>query len=81
MSEHWLCQYKMIKTENPDYIRDDNNHALINTNVNAYKHYVQQRESQKKVVGIEHEVDTLKKDVTEIKEMLMILIKQNSKEN
>ena len=71
----------MIKTENPDYIRDDNNHALINTNVNAYKHYVQQRESQKKVVGIEHEVDTLKKDVTEIKEMLMILIKQNSKEN
>ena len=81
MSEHWLCQYKMIKTENQDYIRDNTNHALINTNVNAYKHYVQQRESQKKVVGIEHEVDTLKKDVTEIKEMLMILIKQNSKEN
>jgi len=71
----------MIKTENPDYIRDDSNHALINTNVNAYKNYVQQRQAQKKVVGIEHEVDTLKKDVTEIKEMLMILIKQNSKEN
>jgi len=71
----------MINTENPDYIRDDSNHALINTNVNAYKNYVQQRQAQKKVVGIEQEVDTLKKDVGEIKEMLMILIKQNSKEN
>jgi len=71
----------MIKTENPDYIRDDNNHALINTNVNAYKQYVQQRQAQKKVIDIEYEVGNLKRDVGEIKEMLMILIKQNSKEN
>jgi len=71
----------MIKTENPDYIRDDSNHALINTNVNAYKNYVQQRQAQKKVIDIEDEVGNLKKDVGEIKEMLMILIKQNSKEN
>jgi hypothetical protein len=71
----------VIKTEREDFLRDQTNHALINTNVNAYKHYVQQRESQKKVVGIEQEVDTLKKDVTEIKEMLMILLKQTNKEN
>ena len=71
----------MIKTENPDYIRDDSNHALINTNVNAYKNYVQQRQAQKKVIDIEDEVGNLKKDVGEIKEILMILIKQNSKEN
>jgi len=71
----------MIKTENPDYIRDDNNHALINTNVNAYKQYVQQRQAQKKVIDIEYEVGNLKRDVGKIKEMLMILIKQNSKEN
>jgi hypothetical protein len=71
----------VIKTEREDFLRDQTNHALINTNVSAYKQYVQQRESQKKVVGIEHEVDTLKKDVTEIKEMLMILLKQTNKEN
>jgi len=62
-------------------LRDTTNHALINTNVSAYKQYVQQRESQKKVMDIESEVTSLKKDVTDIKEMLMILIKQNSKEN
>jgi hypothetical protein len=71
----------MIKTENPDYIRDDSNHALINTNVNAYKNYVQQRQAQKKVIDIEDEVGNLKKDVGEIKEMLMILLKQTNKEN
>lgn len=71
----------MIKTDKEDFLRDTANHALINTNVSAYKQYVQQRESQKKVMNIEGEVNSLKKDVTDIKEMLMILIKQNSKEN
>ena len=71
----------MIKTENDGYLRDDSNHALINTNVNAYKHYVHQRESQKKVRSLESEVDSLKEDISDIKQMLSILIKQNNKEN
>lgn len=71
----------MIKTDKENFSRDETNHALINTNVNAYKQYLEQRESQKKVMDIEGEVTSLKKDVTDIKEMLMILIKQNSKEN
>lgn len=71
----------MIKTENPDYVRDNTSHALINTNAIAYKQYVQSRQSQKKVVDIENEVYNLKKDVSDIKDMLMILIKQNNKEN
>jgi hypothetical protein len=71
----------IIKTEKEDFLRDNTNNALINTNVTAYQQYRNQRESQKKVMNIEGEVDSLKKDVTDIKEMLMILIKQNSKEN
>jgi hypothetical protein len=71
----------MIKTDKENFSRDETNHALINTNVNAYKQYLEQRESQKKVMDIEGEVTSLKKDVTDIKEMLMILIKQNNKEN
>lgn len=72
---------KVAKTEKEDFLRDTSNHALINTNVNAYKNYIQQRESQKRVMNIEEEVTFLKKDVTDIKEMLMILIKQTNKEN
>lgn len=71
----------ITKTENSDFLRDTSNHALINTNTNAYKQYIMQRESQKKVMNVESEVNSLKKDVSDIKEMLKILIKQNSKEN
>ena len=70
-----------MKTEKDGYLRDDSNHALINTNVSAYKQYVSQRESQNKVSSLESEVDSLKSDITDIKEMLSILIKQNNKEN
>lgn len=76
-----MRKYVVIKTEKEDFLRDHINSALINTNVSAYKQYVQQRESQKKVVGIEQEVDALKRDVSDIKDMLMILIKQTNKEN
>ncbi len=72
---------EILRTEKEDFSRDARNHALINTNVNAYKQYRMNRESQKKVVSIESEVESLKKDVGDIKEMLMILIKQNNKEN
>jgi len=71
----------VAKTEKGDFLRDTTNHALINTNVNAYKQYIAQRDSQKKVMSVESEVESLKKDVTDIKEMLMILIKQTNKEN
>jgi len=70
-----------LKTEKEDFLRDSDNHALINTNVSAYKQYLQTRESHKKVSGIENEVSNLKKDVEDIKQMLMILIKQNKTEN
>lgn len=71
----------MKKTEREGFLRDDNNHALINTNVSAYKQYINQRESQNKVRSLESEVDSLKDDISDIKQMLSILIKQNNKEN
>jgi hypothetical protein len=71
----------MRKTESEGFLRDDNNHALINTNVNAYKQYINQRESQNKVRSLESEVDSLKDDISDIKRMLSILIKQNNKGN
>ena len=71
----------MKKTEREGFLRDENNHALINTNVSAYKQYINQRESQNKVRSLESEVDSLKDDISDIKQMLSILIKQNNKEN
>lgn len=68
------------KTDHEDLIRDDTNHALINKNVAAYRSFIAQRESQRKIMSVEEEIESVKKDVMDIKEMLMILIKQTNKE-
>jgi hypothetical protein len=70
-----------IKTDSENFMRDQRNSALLNTDVNAFKLYRQQRESQTAVSTVQEQVDGLKQDVSDIKEMLKILIKQNSKEN
>jgi len=70
-----------IKTDADNFLRDQQSSALLNTDVNAFTIYRQQRESQSAVSGVQCDVDNLKRDVADIKDMLLILIKQNSKEN
>jgi hypothetical protein len=70
----------LIKTEKDQFLRDDSNHALLNTDINAYKQYIQTRRSQKKVMDVEKEVSSLKKEIGDVKSMLMVLINQNNKE-
>lgn len=71
---------KLIKTEKDQFMRDESNHALLNNDINAYKQYIETRRSQKKVMNVENEVTTLKKEIGDIKSMLMVLINQNNKE-
>jgi hypothetical protein len=69
-----------IKTDSEEFVRDSSTGALINSNVNNYKLYKQQRESAKTFGNLREEVDSLKNDISDIKSMLSVLIKQNSKE-
>jgi len=71
---------KLVKTEKDQFMRDESNHALLNNDINAYKQYIETRRSQKKVMNVENEVTTLKKEIGDIKSMLMVLINQNNKE-
>lgn len=70
-----------IKTDADNFLRDKQSSALLNIDVNAFRIYRQQRESQTATASVRQDVDDLKKDVADIKDMLLILIKQNSKEN
>lgn len=64
--------------DNPDLIRDMSTTAIINTNNNAFA----QRKAQQSAVRIQQEIDAkqredidaLKKDMKEIKEMLSKLV-------
>jgi hypothetical protein len=63
---------KYYKVEgNDSLVRDASNKAIINTNVKEYENYVEKRNMMAKQ---KQEIDSLKKDMSEIKEMLATLI-------
>ena len=56
---------------NDSLIRDGSSKAIINTNAKEYHNYVEKRNMMAKQ---KQEIDSLKKDMSEIKEMLATLI-------
>jgi len=68
---------KYYKVEgNDSLVRDASNKAIINTNVKEYENYVEKRNMMAKQ---KQEIDSLKKDMSEIKEMLATLIGKQCK--
>lgn len=51
---------RLVKTQTPDFYRDEDTNALINTNASAFKLYKQQRADRHKVVSMQQEIDELK---------------------
>jgi hypothetical protein len=69
-----------IKVEDKnDLVRDTSTGAIINTNYNNYKKYLELREknenSKQKINNIENELINLKNDIEEIKNLLHKLSK------
>jgi hypothetical protein len=67
-----------VKTEDSDFLRDQSNYALINSNINAYNLYKQQRKQQYDFSNVQQEIDMLKTDISDIKNMLGILIQREN---
>ena len=69
-----------IKSDNPEFDRDMSSMGLITNNVNEYHAYVQRREavlqSKSKVQDVVREVEVLKNDMQEIKNLLHELIRK-----
>ena len=64
----------LVKTDNPNFLRDESSNALINTNVNAFKLYKQQRQYSKK----ESEIESLKDEVAELKMLVKKLLEEKN---
>lgn len=71
----------MIKTEDSSFVRDPSTSALINSNVDAYKLYIQQRKQQKDKTDLQGQIDSLKSDIGDIKQMLSVLIQRENNGN
>jgi len=67
----------LIKTEYPGLMRDTTSHAIINTNKEAFDNYKAARDEKLRVQKLIGEVNVLKREVSEIKQLLLQLIKQD----
>jgi hypothetical protein len=68
----------MIKTDDPNFVRDERTNALINTNVSAYKLYKQQRESVTAQSQNEQEISDLKQKLIEMDALIKNLIREKN---
>lgn len=59
-----------VKTENPGYVRDTDSMAVINTDIESFKNYKLMREEKLKVQKLTSEVDSLKQDLNQLKNLL-----------
>lgn len=63
-----------IKTNDPDFVRDEHSTALINTNVQAYKQYKIARANKQQIGSYKQEIDDLKSQVKNLTELVNRLI-------
>lgn len=61
------------------YARDKKSRALVNTDVNSYKSYKQNRDSNLQVRGLQNTVTNLQEEIKDIKNLLIQLV--NGKNN
>jgi hypothetical protein len=64
----------IVKTEDANFVRDVDTSAIINTNASAYHQYKMQRGQLRTVDTLQKEVDGLRTDISEIKQLLGQLV-------
>jgi len=62
-------------------MRDNRSGALLNTDVSAYKAYIQQRKHMTKLDQLAQDVDGLKSELGDIKMLLTQILQQNGTKN
>jgi len=68
----------MIRTDDPNFARDEGTNALINTNVNAFKLYKQQRDNMAAQSQSEQEISDLKQRLLEMDALIKNLIREKN---
>lgn len=64
----------MIVKDHPNLVRDSLSKAIISEDQSSYEAYVKERKLRSSMSDVIADVDGLKKDITEIKSMLQIIV-------
>lgn len=59
-----------VKTNVNGVVRDPNTNAIINTNISEYERILQQRSQARQAQAIQSQIDNLRNEFIELKEML-----------
>lgn len=70
-----MNDYLKVK-DRPDLIRDMNSKAILNKDLNALNKYREERDFKMKLANVVEEHNDLKKDVSEIKDLLNKLLER-----
>jgi hypothetical protein len=71
MSVH---NHRYVKTDEENFIRDTKNAAVLNTDIDSFLAYKKERERILRADSIVEEVNSLKKEFSEIKDLLLQLV-------
>ena len=63
--------------ENDKFIRDDLSKAVINTDIKGFSQYKSRKAHLNEMRNMKNDVDSLKDEITEIKNLLMMLVEKN----
>jgi protein subunit release factor A len=63
--------------DHPDLVRDMNSKAVLASDLQKYQEHKQKKHYLKNILNQGEEIENLKKDISEIKEMLLQLTKIN----
>ena len=73
----------LVKTDNPEYMKDEKSGALVSTDLVAFKKFKLQQQQSEKIKNqendlnnIKSEVSDLKNEIREIKDLLQQLLKK-----
>jgi hypothetical protein len=70
-----MSEYLKVK-DRPDLVRDMNSKAILNKDLNALNKYREERDFKMKLANVVQEHNDLKKDVSEIKDLLNKLLER-----
>lgn len=63
-----------IPTQHRGLVKDTETKAVINTDINEYKKILDKRNHRKQMQNVQHQIDDLKGEFTELKKLIIQLI-------
>jgi len=67
---------KYLVKDHPGLYRDPNSKAIISEDSDAYKKYINEKKFREKSIILENEINIMKSDINEIKNLLKELLRR-----